>query len=163
MQNTQQRLWSFVRPVYGLFILLDGQFYNILLLLVALQPISGPFPPVFLPQSLLRLAIACQFFILSSLVPSLHSLPSHLFLSFLVGLLPPRPPSRVCFGIPVSNILTTCLANFWHTCTLPGQVYVMPPWQTLFLALRKVDVVMSECGSKVELSDEPSGSLLYQT
>jgi len=78
---------------------------------VALQPSLWPFPPVFLPQSLVSLAIACQFFILSSLVPSFRSLPSHLFLNFPVVLLPPRPSSRICFGIPLSNILTTKVAQ----------------------------------------------------
>jgi len=61
MHNTQQHLWSFIRPVYDLFILLNEQFYDILLL-VALQPSLWPFPPVFLPQSLLRFAIALPVF-----------------------------------------------------------------------------------------------------
>ena len=64
------------------------------------DPFRGHFLPFSFPQSLLSLAISCHFFILSSLVPS-YRLASHLFLSFPVGLLLPRPSSRICFGIPL--------------------------------------------------------------
>jgi hypothetical protein len=95
-------LWSFIRPVYYLFIICGEQFMIFFLWLFS--PFRGHFPPVFLQQSLLRLATACQFFILSNLVASSHSLPSHLFLGFPVGLLPPRLCSGICFGILLSNI-----------------------------------------------------------
>ena len=68
--------------------------------LLSLAISCGHFLPFSFPQSLLSLAISCHFFILSSLVPS-YRLASHLFLSFPVGLLLPRPSSRICFGIPL--------------------------------------------------------------
>ena len=66
----------------------------------------------FLPP-ILCLAAACHFFfIFCNLAASFHTSSSDLFLGFPTGLLPPRPPSRICYGILLSNICTTCPTHF---------------------------------------------------
>jgi len=66
--------------------------------------------PVFFLQSLLCLAAACHFLVLRNFWAFFHTLASHLFLGFLAGH-PLKLPSRIHFGILLTNILTTCPAH----------------------------------------------------
>jgi hypothetical protein len=61
----------------------------------------------FFLQSLQCLAALCQFVILHNMAAPFSTSPSHLLLGFLVGLLPLRLPSRINFGIKLSDFLTT--------------------------------------------------------
>jgi hypothetical protein len=55
--------------------------------------------PVFFLQSLLCLAAASQFFLLSKLTVFFCTSPSHIFLGFPTGILPLKLPSNIRFGV----------------------------------------------------------------
>jgi hypothetical protein len=74
--------------------------------------------PVFFLQSLLCLAAARKFLVFRNFLLLLNTMASHPFLGFLAGH-PLKFPSRIHFGILLTNILTTCLAH----CNLLTHVY----------------------------------------
>jgi len=74
--------------------------------------------PVFFLQSLLCLVAACQFLVFRNFLAFFHTLASHPFLGFVAGC-PLKFPSRIHFGILLTNILTTCPAH----CNLLTHMY----------------------------------------
>jgi len=84
-----------------------------ILIAMAPQPVYWPQPySHFFLQSLLCLVTMCPYFILSRLLASFHSFPSHLFLGFLAGLLFLKLPFRICFVDLMSSVLATCPTHF---------------------------------------------------
>jgi hypothetical protein len=72
-------------------------------LLVALRPLSEPWPPVFFPPSTpmsRHYALIC----VTELFLIFRPLSSHLFLGLPGSLLPPRLSSRICVGILLCKV-----------------------------------------------------------
>jgi hypothetical protein len=97
------------------------EYYSFFLWLFDLFP--GHDLPCFLHPYVLPLR--ASFFVLSNLAPSFHTSPFQLFLGFPAGLFPPRLPSRIRFGILLSNTLTTCPAQrSLSTCIYQSYAFI---------------------------------------